>query len=296
MQKIPLSQLILLGIPIHIFDKLIMLQKVVFTDIDGTLIDLISGKYGESDKLIYTLRENNVPIVLCSAKTFAEQNKIRDDLGLMDPFIVENGGAIIIPKNYFDFQFDIEQTRIKEEQGYIIIELGESTREIRTKLAEIKKKLKIEFKGVADVSIEELSRLATMPIDYAKRMSEREYGETILQIKKSDIPTFTTSIEKMGIKVIHGGRFFDVTMGTDKGKAVSILIKLFRKKYRNQIKFFGVGDSANDASMLKLMDVPMVVQKPDSSWSELEIKNVIRLKGIGPEGWKSAFDKIMEMN
>jgi mannosyl-3-phosphoglycerate phosphatase family protein len=296
MRKIPLSQLILLGIHIHIYDKLIMLQKVVFTDIDGTLIDLISGKYGESDKLIYTLRENNVPIVLCSAKTFAEQNKIRDDLGLMDPFIVENGGAIIIPKNYFDFQFDIEQTRIKEEQGYIIIELGESTREIRTKLAEIKKKLKIEFKGVADVSIEELSRLATMPIDYAKRMSEREYGETILQIKKSDIPTFATSIEKMGIKVIHGGRFFDVTMGTDKGKAVSILINLFRKKYRNQIKFFGVGDSANDASMLKLMDVPMVVQKPDSSWSELEIKNVIRLKGIGPEGWKSAFDKIMEMN
>jgi mannosyl-3-phosphoglycerate phosphatase family protein len=296
MRKIPLSQLILLGIHIHIYDKLIMLQKVVFTDIDGTLIDLISGKYGESDKLIYTLRENNVPIVLCSAKTFAEQNKIRDDLGLMDPFIVENGGAIIIPKNYFDFQFDIEQTRIKEEQGYIIIELGESTREIRTKLAEIKKKLKIEFKGVADVSIEELSRLATMPIDYAKRMSEREYGETILQIKKSDIPTFATSIEKMGIKVIHGGRFFDVTMGTDKGKAVSILINLFRKKYRNQIKFFGVGDSANDASMLKLMDVPMVVQKPDSSWPELEIKNVIRLKGIGPEGWKSAFDKIMEMN
>ena len=296
MWKIPLSQLILLGIHIHIYDKLIMLQKVVFTDIDGTLIDLISGKYGESDKLIYTLRENNVPIVLCSAKTFAEQNKIRDDLGLMDPFVVENGGAIIIPKNYFDFQFDIEQTRIKEEQGYIIIELGESTREIRTKLAEIKKKLKIEFKGVADVSIEELSRLATMPIDYAKRMSEREYGETILQIKKSDIPTFTTSIEKMGIKVIHGGRFFDVTMGTDKGKAVSTLINLFRKKYRNQIKFFGVGDSANDASMLKLMDVPMVVQKPDSSWSELEIKNVIRLKGIGPEGWKSAFDKIMEMN
>lgn len=296
MRKIPLSQLILLGIHIHIYDKLIMLQKIVFTDIDGTLIDLISGKYEESDKLIYTLRENNVPIVLCSAKTFAEQNKIRDDLGLMDPFIVENGGAIIIPKNYFDFQFDIEQTRIKEEQGYIIIELGESTREIRTKLAEIKKKLKIEFKGVADVSIEELSRLATMPIDYAKRMSERAYGETILQIKKSDIPTFTTSIEKMGIKVIHGGRFFDVTMGTDKGKAVSILINLFRKKYRNQIKFFGVGDSANDASMLKLMDVPMVVQKPDSSWSELEIKNVIRLKGIGPEGWKSAFDKIMEMN
>ena len=272
-----------------------MLQKVVFTDIDGTLIDIFSGKYGETDKLLYTLKENNIPIVLCSAKTYAEQNKIRDDLCLMDPFIVENGGAIIIPKNYFDFQLDIEQTTIKEE-GYIKIELGKSASEIRTKLAEIKNKFKIEFKSIADVSIKELSKLATMPIDYAKRMSEREYGETILQIKKSDIPAFTAYIEKIGMKVIHGGRFFDVTMCTDKGKAVSILINLFRKKYGNQVKFFGVGDSTNDASMLNLMDVPMLVQRPDSSWSEFEIENVIRLNGIGPEGWKSAFNVIMETN
>lgn len=272
-----------------------MLQKVVFTDIDGTLIDIFSGKYGETDKLIHTLKANNIPIVLCSAKTCAEQNKIREDLGLMDPFIVENGGAIIIPTGYFDFQLDMEQIRLKEE-GYIIIELGKSATEIRTKLSEIKNKLKIEFKSIADVSIEELSKLATMPIDYAKRMSEREYAETILQIKKSDIPMFITNIEKMGMKVIHGGRFFDVTICTDKGKAVNILVNLFRKRYHNHVKFFGVGDSMNDVSMLKHMDVPMLVQKPDSSWSELEIENVIRLNGIGPEGWKSAFNVIMETN
>jgi len=271
-------------------------QKVVFTDIDGTLIDIFSGKYGETDKLISILKANNIPIILCSAKTRAEQNKIRGDIGLTDPFIVENGGAIIIPKHYFDFQLDIYQSKLKEEENYIIIQLGKPTREIRTKLIELKNKLKIEFQGVADVSIEELSKLATMPLDYAKRMSKREYGETILKIKESDIITFTTHVEEMGMKVLHGGRFFDVTIGTDKGQAVSILIDLFKKKYHNHTKFFGVGDSSNDASMLRLMDVPMLVQKPDSSWEQLEIENIVRLKGIGPQGWMIAFKKIMEMD
>ena len=270
-----------------------MLQKVIFTDIDGTLTDIFSGKYEETDKMVSILKSNNIPVILCSAKTRSEQNKIRNELGLIDPFIVENGGAIIVPKNYFDLNyFD----RTKQEEEYIILELGKSAKEVRTKLAEIKNKFKIDFKGVADVSMEELSNLAMMPIDYAKRMAQREYGETILQIKKDDISLFTKIAENTGLKVIHGGRFLDITIGNDKGNAVNLLVDLFRKKYHDQVEFFGIGDSANDAPMLKLMDVPMLVQRSDGSWQDLEIKNTLRLKGIGPKGWKSAFNKIMELN
>jgi predicted mannosyl-3-phosphoglycerate phosphatase (HAD superfamily) len=70
-----------------------------------------------------------------------------------------------------------------------------------------------------------------------------------------------------------------MTVGNDKGKAVvDILMNLFRKKYHNDIKFFAVGVSENDASMLNRMDVPMLVQRPDSLWSNLEIKDIIRFK------------------
>jgi mannosyl-3-phosphoglycerate phosphatase len=271
-----------------------MLQKVVFTDIDGTLTNIFSGKYEGTDKMVSILKANNIPVILCSAKTRSEQNKIRNDLGLTaDPFIVENGGAIIIPNNYFDLSsacFD----KTKQEEEYIIIELAKSAKEVRTKLSEIKNKFKIEFKGVADVPMEELSKLATMPIDYTKRMAQREYGETILQIKKEDMSLFTKIVDNMGLKVIHGGRFLDITSGNDKGNAVNILVNLFRKKYHNQVVFFGVGDSANDVPMLKHMEVPMLVQRSDGSWQDLEIKNIVKLKGIGPEGWKSAFNKIMD--
>ena len=270
-----------------------MRHKVIFTDIDGTLIDINTGEYGEDTKgLIHTLKENNIPVILCSAKTWAEQNKVREDLDLSEePFIIENGGAIIIPKDYFHFSLDTPNS--KEMRDCIVIELGKSTNEIRSKLNNIREKFEIEFKGVCDISLEDLCKTADMSIDYARRMAQREYSETIIQIGKNDLARFTIGAEGVGLNVIHGGRFFDVTIGNDKGKAVDILTKLFKKKYHNDVIFFGLGDSENDFSMLKHMDVPMLVQRPDRSWSNLVIKNIIKVQGIGPEGCKNAFNKIM---
>jgi mannosyl-3-phosphoglycerate phosphatase len=273
-----------------------MRHRVIFADIDGTLIDINTGEYGENTKaLIHTLKENNIPVILCSAKTWAEQNKVRDDLELSEePFIIENGGAIIIPKDYFHFSLDTPNS--KEIRDCTIIELGKSTNEIRSKLNNIREKFKIEFKGVSDISLEDLGKIAGMSIDYARRMAQREYSETIIQIGKNDLARFTHGAEEVGLNVIHGGRFFDVTIGNDKGKAVGILRKLFKKKYHNDVIFFGLGDSENDYSMLKHMDVPMLVQRPDRSWSNLVIKNIIKIQGIGPEGCQNAFNKILKLS
>jgi mannosyl-3-phosphoglycerate synthase len=314
-------------------------KVVVFTDIDGTLIDINTGEYGKNtNELIHTMKENNIPLILVSAKTWVEQNKIREDLGLTDPFIVENGGAIIIPKRYFpcsyleDIQYplrEIEEQKQKEAEEesqkeiivvkeremkhkngsnipitMIVIELGKPADQIRAKLAAIRKKHNINFKCVADVSLEELSKIASMPLDYAKRMAKRDYGETILQIERNDIARFVKYAEEDGMRVIHGGRFFDVTIGNDKGKAVNVLRNLFNK-YHDDVTFFGIGDSANDASMLDLMDIPILVQRPDGSWFNYEriiIKkndshhdddDVIKVNGIGPKGWENAIYNII---
>src|SRR5919108_736864 len=271
-----------------------MMYKVVFTDIDGTLIDINTGEYRGTKKLARILKKNNIPIILCSAKTRSEQNKIREDIRLNEPFIVENGGALIIPNGYFDFPFNIPVSKVKK--GYSIIELGKPAIEIRKKLVEMRKKYKINFLGVSDVSLNELAKITGLSTEDARRMAQREYGETIIKIKKYDIGRFIKIANEMGLKLIHGGRFFDMTVGNDKGKAVDILMNLFRKKYHNDVKFFGVGDSENDTSMLNRMDIPMLVQRPDSSWSNLEVKDIIKVQGIGPDGWKSAFNRIMKLD
>jgi mannosyl-3-phosphoglycerate phosphatase len=325
------------------------MNKVVFTDIDGTLIDINTAEYGKKTRgFISSLKEKNIPLILASAKTWLEQNKIREDLGLSDPFIVENGGAIVIPKGYFvesalkDIQYSsrqaegrvkkvrngnqiirkdmriINDTEFKHDDGrtktpltlttVTVIELGKPVDNIRAKLSAIRKKYTINFKGVADVSVEELSNIVSMPIEQAKRMADRRYGETILQIERKDVARLIKYAKDEGMRAIHGGRFFDVTIGNDKGKAVEILRNLFKNKFHDDVTFFGIGDSTNDVSMLNLMDVPILVQKPDRSWLDYEIKipenvdssnisnnnnNIIKINGIGPNGWENAIHKII---
>jgi mannosyl-3-phosphoglycerate phosphatase len=298
----------------------------VFTDIDGTLVDINTAEYGkETDKLIRLIKERNIPLILTSAKTRLEQNKIREDLGVSDPFIVENGGAIVIPKGYFpdyalrNIKYPLRETQETKNGDIdvnheIVVELGKPADYIRAKLSDIRKKYSINFRGVADISVEELSNLASISREQAKRMAQRNYGETILQIQSEDIARFIKYVQEDGMKVIHGGRFFDVTVGTDKGIAVGILKKLFKDKFHNNVTFFGIGDSTNDIPMLNLMDISILVQRQDSSWvddGEIKMKHavdssrsrisssnkLIKVEGIGPNGWENAIHKIiLELN
>jgi mannosyl-3-phosphoglycerate phosphatase family protein len=274
---------------IQIFD--ILVHKVVFTDIDGTMIDINTGEYGETPNLVRILAKNGIPVILCSAKTWAEQNQVRTKIGLDDPFIVENGGAIVIRNDFFMHSY---LPTIKRVKDYNIIELGKTADKVREKLRIIREKSNVDFKSVGDISIEELSRITNLSLEYATTMAQRQYGETILQIKSDDLVKFTNLCFDIGLNVIHGGRFFDVTMGNDKGKAVDILIGLFRRKYNDDVMFFGIGDSQNDAPMLDRMDVPMLVQRFDGSWSDLGLEKIIKVNAIGPKGWSIAFNKILD--
>jgi hypothetical protein len=44
------------------------------------------------------------------------------------------------------------------------------------------------------------------------------------------------------------------------------------------------------------MDIPMLVQRPDNSWSNLEVKDITKVQGIGPNGWENAFNRIMKID
>ena len=211
---------------------------------------------------------------------------------MTDPFIVENGGAIIIKKDYFNHSYILGNYPVKERDDDYIVELGKPATKIRELLNDIRKNFNINFRGVADISIQELSSITNLSAEHAKEMAHREYGETILQIEKRDLDRLTRIAREMDLSLIHGGRFFDVTMGNDKGKAVEILVNLFKKKYDHNVTFFGIGDSENDASMLGRMDIPLLVQKQDGSWSNVKVNRIIRVPGIGPKGWALAYDDI----
>lgn len=269
------------------------MQKVIFTDIDGTLLDSYFPDLNKAKKLVEKTIQNGIHLILCSSKTELEQDLIRSNIQLKEPFIVENGGATIIPLGYFKKS---KFNHSKKFQNKYIIETGGSSFKIRSLLKKIRTKHKINFKGTSDLSIPELSKITKLSEDYAKRMITRKYSETIVQINSKDMPNFVINVEELGLKVIPGGQYFDITLGNDKGTAAKILMEIFRKEYENNVIFFGIGDSKNDESMLSLMNHSILVQKPDASWQNLSIDNLQKVKGIGTRGWEVALEIILNYN
>ena len=110
-----------------------MSRYLIFSDIDNTLLQsyiIREGEfyhtedYGEIKEIVQRLRKNHIPLVLCSSKTRVEQEKIRKYLEIEDPFIVENGGAICIPENYFPIDLEELGLSINRINENLIIELG----------------------------------------------------------------------------------------------------------------------------------------------------------------------------
>ena len=67
---------------------------IVFTDLDGTLLDHETYRFDAALPALETLAARGVPLVLATSKTAAEIGPIRQALGRDVPAIVENGGGI----------------------------------------------------------------------------------------------------------------------------------------------------------------------------------------------------------
>jgi mannosyl-3-phosphoglycerate phosphatase len=266
------------------------LKPVIFTDLDGTLLDLETYSYDRALPSIEDLRRQEIPVIFCSAKTRAEQEVYRKELQINDPFIVENGGAVFISRGYFPFSFEYHRV----EDGYQIIELGIPYHQIRRILAQVRDDTGVNFRGFGDMSVEEVASVTGLALEAAQRAKAREYDETLnLEGTPEEINRVLNAIGETGLNYTSGGRYYDVTGPNDKGKATRILIDLFRGKL-GQVQTVAIGDSPNDLPMLAEVDIPILVQKPGGVWEEIDMTHIHRVEGIGPQGWARAVEEIIK--
>ncbi|MHC1610946.1 MAG: mannosyl-3-phosphoglycerate phosphatase [Candidatus Methanospirareceae archaeon] len=265
------------------------MKKILFTDLDGTLLDLADYSYDAALPALEALKNENVPIIFCTAKTFVENEYYRKELGIGDPFIVDNGGAIFIPRNYFSFTFEC-----KERSNYCVIELGASYGELRAALKEIREETGFEIVGFGDMTAEEVARDANLSVEEAERAKEKEYNESFIfdEPKEKEAVLFEKIREK-GFALTHGGRYYNIHgKDADKGEAVKILTRLFEKEY-GVVKTIGIGDSRNDIPMLRAVEQPALVKNKDGRWLDLSLPNLYKAKGEGPEGWAEVVEKFI---
>jgi mannosyl-3-phosphoglycerate phosphatase len=265
------------------------MKKVLFTDLDGTLLDLADYSYDDALPALNALKERSIPIIFCTAKTFAENEYYQKILGIADPFIVGNGGAIFVPQRYFSFEVPG-----KEQQRYRVIELGASYEALRAALTAIREETGFRITGFGDMTIEEVARETDLSLEAANRAKKKRYNESFVfdEPKEKDAILFEKIREK-GFAVTHGGRFYSIHgQRADKGRAVKILTQLFVKEY-GAVKTFGIGDSRNDIPMLNAVDQPAVVRTKKGTWLEISLPNLYRAQGEGPRGWAEIVARVI---
>ena len=257
---------------------------LIFTDLDGTLLDHHTYSFEPALPAIKVLKEKNIPLIICTSKTRAEIEKWRLELDNDHPFISENGGAVFIPKGYFSHKFCFE----REKDNYLVIELGTPYSQLREILDRIRHALQLEIKGFGDLSFEEVGRLCGFSPEEARLAKKREYDEPFLLDEESAIQKVREMAGLSNLQITRGGRFFHLTGENDKGEALRLLAEIYREK-TERVETIALGDSLNDMAMLRAADHPVLVQKPDRNYDpEVKVPSLRFAPGIGPSGWREA--------
>ncbi len=151
-------------------------QIIIFSDLDGTLLDEKTYSPALSIQALKYLQENSVKIVFCSSKTRKEQEFIRNALQVNDPFIAENGSAIIIPSNTLAISVDT----FEDKDGIRVITLGKTIEQIRLMLNDVEMETGLTIETFCDLSASQIAQITDLDIDSAKVAKEREYSATVV--------------------------------------------------------------------------------------------------------------------
>ena len=262
--------------------------QILFTDLDGTLLDEATYAFEPALPAIRALQERGIPIVFCTSKTFAETVALQETLGITDPFIVENGGAIYFRPG----QMDPTGLAVERRGPWNRLTLGVPYRALVAQLVAIRELTGVGIRCFSEMSAEEIAADCGLSIEAAERAKQREFDEPfrLLDGSPDDLAQFTRMARGVGLSLTTGGRYQHLSGTSDKGRAVRRICEFLRKS-RGPLRSAGIGDSPNDLPMLQAVELPVIVQRPDGSHHSRLLEGVPEArcaKGVGPEGWNAA--------
>jgi len=267
---------------------------VLFTDLDGTLLDARTYDPGPSVHALDRCRRLGIPVVFVSSKTRAEMEKLRAELGKTDPFVSENGGGVFLPVEQWPAQPVSVQHEVAREGGLWRITLGVPYPGVAQALAEAAEATGTRVQGLDRMSVAEAAALTGLSPEEVGLAMRREFDIPFLVFDETEavVGRLRREIEARGLCYTRGGRFHHILGQSDKGKAVSLLKQLYRER-SGGVRFAAAGDAANDGPMLREADHPYLVRRPDGTFDrDAWFEGLTVTEGIGPEGFAEAVSAV----
>ncbi|MBO9412432.1 MULTISPECIES: HAD-IIB family hydrolase [unclassified Ruegeria] len=241
------------------------LPILVFSDLDGTLLDHKTYSWSAAKPGLKRLAEIGAGVVLASSKTAQEIMPLRDSMGQADmPAIVENGAGILWPDNPDEGKDDYPRLRA------------------------LLKKLPQGFVGFGDMTIDEVAQKTGLSSRQANLARQRKFSEPgVWTGSDVDLAEFLEAARAHGLYARKGGRFLTISFGQTKADAMREVVR-----HLHPVRTIALGDAPNDIEMIQAADQGVVVANPHGPNippfpAPVEAR-VLRTQQSGPQGWSDA--------
>ena len=255
-----------------------MRRLIIFSDLDGTLLDHRTYSFAAAAEALAALRARDVPLILASSKTAAEIAPLRAELGFTScPAIVENGAGLLPPGE-------------AGETG-----AGGDYDRILNVLADIPASLRAAFRGFAEMTAQEVADVTGLSVEAAARARRRRFSEPGLwRGSDAERDAFVAALAKKGIAARMGGRFLTLSLGRSKADQMAAITAGIAADAR----VMALGDAPNDAEMLTRADIGVVVANPAAPPMPALVPKpggaLYRTVAEGPAGWNAAVLAVLD--
>ena len=242
---------------------------IVFTDLDGTLLDHADYSWTAARPALDRLAELKVPVVLSSSKTAAEIAVLRDRMGLSHwPAVVENGAGLL-------------------EAGAIPDGPGPAYARLRAALDQLPGDLRRRFRGFGDMTTDEVARDTGLPPEAAELARRRGFSEPgHFDAGSGQLDAFLAALAPHGITGRRGGRYLTLSFGGTKADRMAEVAARFGSP-----PTIALGDAPNDVEMIEAADHGVIIANPHGpGLPQLPAEASGRIRRStkpGPEGWNA---------
>lgn len=260
-------------------------RGIIFSDIDGTFVNAEYRCPFSTEFLQEVFTRYDV--IFTSSRTIEEILLLQQTLLYRAPFIAENGGVIV----FYD------ESHAKTSSGHSITLLGESVYivplgfhalDILPFVKSASATSGVYAENIAKMPLETIAELSQYSAHDAYYAQKRRYSLALSTIgqEQHNLQKLSAALEKLECSVSSGGKWLNVTRGSDKGLAVHW--------YRGFLRFHGIsynivagiGNESNDAAMLNAVDMPFVIRNPTGYAEALEnLPGGYFLQSEGVMGW-----------
>lgn len=250
-------------------------RLIVFTDLDGTLLDHGDYSYSAALPALQALRAQGIPLILASSKTGAEIAPLHHALGLGEwPIIVENGAQRVIPGA------DMDDRSIYER--------------LRGALDELPAELRTCYRGFGDMTDAEVAGITGLPPEGAALARLRNFTEPgVWSGDEAGLSAFLSALDEKGIAARRGGRFLTLSYGGTKAQQMaSIMADL------GCDTAIALGDAPNDREMLETADYGVIIRNDHGPGIPAlpgeTTGTILRSEAPGPAGWNACVLRLLD--